>query len=176
MYLPSNGAIADIAHCALGLCFQGYKMWNANIRETVRVSENASVWLSFRHLMGPLIMLCSMTFTKIVQTNHLKPLYLRNSEKASVKKNVMTFLSATEWHRCECTRWHWTRLSRFSRFRRFSIICNVYISELMKVSAKMRLVTFIDVEIRLGMASLRMMPFQILVDIDQNFQVINNNC
>ena len=41
MYLPSNGAIANIVHRDLDLHFQCHKISNANIWKSVRTSKNA---------------------------------------------------------------------------------------------------------------------------------------
>ena len=47
-YLPSNGATASVVHHDLDLHFQGYEFWSMTISKTVRVRENAEVWLLWR--------------------------------------------------------------------------------------------------------------------------------
>ena len=76
MYLPSNGAIANVVHRDLDTYFQGHKIWNANIVKTVKASEKRAVVTfmeaGIRHSRSSLRMLYSVTLTYIFKVQRLK--------------------------------------------------------------------------------------------------------
>ena len=107
-YSPSNGAIVDVVHLDIDVYFQGYKIGNANIWNTARVSEKCSsmtfMVVDVRHRKEPLRLLYSLTLTWIFKVKHVTSTPWKRWELAEKCGLCLlsTLIFAIEWHRCAC--------------------------------------------------------------------------